>query len=415
MERSAAAARRTDLDLLRILICAAVILAHALLIFAAEPRYHVKSAEPSPGASVLYEFLRITTMPAFFTMAGWAAVVSLRRRGVARFVRERGERVFLPLVVGVVLLGPVIKFIELGQGRDLRMDGFRLVTPLRLDFLTFLPLYFHRLNLLTWSHLWFLAYLFVLSLLLLPLLAWLAAREPSARMPHPAWAYAPALPLVLVLVGCRGYWPFYPSPCSDWANFSYFGLCFGFGAVLAVWPGFETRLTTEAPRLLLLALAAFAGVVLCGESAAGRLFVALTAWGFTAAALGYAGRYRPAQSRLLTYLSEATLPVYIVHHVPVLLLGVAIVPLALPVGVRIVLIWLSATAVSLAGYHWLIRPWRLTRYLTGMHAAANSVTLVSPAAARLRRGANSAGCGASAAAVGSASLTGAAAGRRGSL
>src|SRR3954454_12598916 len=118
MDRRAAGARRTDLDLLRILICAAVILAHALLIFAAEPRYHLKSAEPSACASVLYEILRITTMPAFFTMAGWAAVVSLRRRGVARFVRERGERLVLPLVAGVMLLGPVIKFIELGQGRN---------------------------------------------------------------------------------------------------------------------------------------------------------------------------------------------------------------------------------------------------------------------------------------------------------
>jgi fucose 4-O-acetylase-like acetyltransferase len=372
-DRSAAGARRTDLDLLRILICAAVILAHALLIFAAEPRYHLKSAEPSAFASVLYEFLRITTMPAFFTMAGWAAVVSLRRRGVARFVRERGERVFLPLVVGVVLFGPVIKVIELGQGRDMGLAGFRLVTPLHLDYLTFLPTYFHRINLLTWSHLWFLGYLFVISLLGLPLLTWLAAREPSAAVPHPAWVYAPALPLVLVLVGCGGYWPFFPSLYSDWANFTYFGLCFGFGGVLAVWPGFERRLATEAPRLLLLALAAFAGVVLCGESVAGRLFVAPAAWGFTGAALGYVGRYRPASTKLFTYLNEATLPVYIVHHVPLLLLGLAIVPLALPVATRIVLTWLLATAVSLAIYHFLIRPWRLMRYLMGMHAPANNL------------------------------------------
>jgi hypothetical protein len=376
-------------DLLRILMCAAVILIHALVIFAAEPRYHLKSAEPSMFASVLFELLRITTMPAFFTMAGWAAVVSLRRRGVAHFVRERGERVFLPLVVGVVLLGPVIKFIELRQGRNLGLTGFRLVTPLHQDFLTFLPCYFSRLNLLTWSHLWFLAYLFVMSLLLLPLLAWLAAREPSAAVPHRAWAYVPALPLVLVLVGCGGYWPVFPNLYADWTNFTYFGLCFGFGGVLAVWPGLERRLTAEAPRLLLLALAAFAGVVLCGESVAGRLFVALTAWGFTAAALGYAGRYRPASTRLFTYLSEATLPVYIVHHVPVLLLGLVIVPLALPVAVRIALIWLLATAGSLAIYHCLIRPWRLMRYLTGMHATANNLGLLSLATARSRRDASS--------------------------
>lgn len=372
-QQTAAAARRTDLDLLRILICAAVILAHALLIFAAEPRYHIKSAEPSTVASVLYEFLRISTMPAFFTMAGWAAVVSLRRRGVARFVRDRGERVLLPMLAGVILLGPVLKYIELGQGRDLRPAGPRLVTPPDGDFLSFLPRYFTKFSLVTWSHLWFLGYLFVYSALLLPLLAWLASRVPAARAPRRAWAYAPALPLALVLVGGRGYWPFYPTLYADWTNFTYFALCFGMGGVLAVWPGLEARLGTEAPRLLLLTLAAFSGVVVCGESTAGRLFVALTAWGSTAAALGYAGRYRPEPTRLFSYLSEATSPVYIVHHVPEVLLGLAILPLALPVAVRIVLIWLLATAVSLGIYHWLIRPWGLTRYLTGMPAAANHV------------------------------------------
>ncbi|OAI47274.1 hypothetical protein AYO44_09845 [Planctomycetaceae bacterium SCGC AG-212-F19] len=375
---TSAVGRRTDLDLLRILICGAVILAHALLIFAAESRYHLKSAEPSAGASVLYEFLRITTMAVFFTLAGWAGVGSLRRRGVGRFLRDRVERLLPPLVAGTVLLGPVIKFIELGQGRDLGLHGFRLVIPLRTDFLTFLSMYFRRLNLLTFSHLWFLAYLFMISLLLLPLLRWLAARVPRVAVPHAAWVYAPLLPGAVLLVGCRGYWPFLPNLVSDWTNFAYFALCFGIGALLAVWPGFEARLVTEAPRLLLLSLAAFTGVVLCGESAPGRLCVALTGWGFTGAALGYAARHRPGHTRLLAYLSEATLPVYIVHHVPVLLLGLAIMPLALPVAARIMLIWLFATALSLAIWHWLIRPWRPMRWLTGTALSPVSMRTATP-------------------------------------
>jgi hypothetical protein len=55
-------------------------------------------------------------------------------------------------------------------------------------------------------------------------------------------------------------------------------------------------------------------------------------------------------------------------HVPLLLLGVAVLPLAMPVGVKIVLIWLGATAISLAANHWLIRPWPPIRWLMGMAA-----------------------------------------------
>src|SRR4051794_41668831 len=92
--------RRTDLDLLRILVCGAVILAHALLIFAAEPRYHVKSAEPWAVATILYEGMRISTLAIFFVLAGWSAVASLRRRAAGRYVRDRVARVLVPLFAG---------------------------------------------------------------------------------------------------------------------------------------------------------------------------------------------------------------------------------------------------------------------------------------------------------------------------
>ncbi|TDH60862.1 hypothetical protein E2C06_19770 [Dankookia rubra] len=106
---SAPAARRTDLDLLRSLVCCGlVILAHALLIFAAEPRYHVESAAPWGGATVAYEAMRISTLAIFFTLAGWSAVASLRRRPAGRYVRDRLARVLLPLLAGILLLASVL-------------------------------------------------------------------------------------------------------------------------------------------------------------------------------------------------------------------------------------------------------------------------------------------------------------------
>jgi hypothetical protein len=190
--------------------------------------------------------------------------------------------------------------------------------------------------------------------------------------------YLPALPMAALLVTANGYWPFLPTLIKDWTNFTYFALCFVIGAGIAVWPGFEMRLRTEAPRLLVLMLLAFVGVILCGESAAGRLFVGLTAWGAIGAGLGFAARIKPAATPLFVYLSEASLPVYIVHHVPLLLLGVAVLPLAIPVWFKIVLIWLGATAISLAAYHWLIKSWPPIRWLMGMTAWPPNAVSVSP-------------------------------------
>ncbi|MFC7538397.1 acyltransferase family protein [Siccirubricoccus deserti] len=212
------ARRRTDLDLLRIIVCGGVILAHALLIFAAEPRYHVKSATPWLPATILYEGFRISTLAIFFVLAGWSAVASLRRRAAGRYIRDRAERVLLPLAAGVVVLGPVIKWIELNQGRDLRINGFRLVSPPEISFLEFLPRYLGRLQLLTWSHLWFLAYLFVISLMLLPVLLRLARRPPSQQMPGRAMAFLPAAGLALLVLASSAYWPFLPNLTQDWGT-----------------------------------------------------------------------------------------------------------------------------------------------------------------------------------------------------
>jgi glucan biosynthesis protein C len=366
--------RRTDLDGLRILLCGAIILAHALLIFAAEPRYHVKSVEPSLIASVLYEFLRVTTMAVFFVIAGWAAVTSLRGRSPGHFAKQRVTRLLVPLFAGIASFGTLIKYIELRQGRDIGFHGLRPAEPLQdmlgvtwpAGFFDFFPRNLTRLNLLTWSHLWFLAYLFLISIVLLPLLVWLARRVPSAVVPSALTVYLPALPMAALLVAFDGYWPYLPNLLTDWGNFIYFALCFTIGAMIAAWPGFEVRLHAETPRMLVLMLFAFLGVALCGESAAGRVFVGLTAWGATGAGLGFAARIKPVATPAFTYLAEAALPVYIVHHAPLLLLGVAVLPLAAPVWIEVVVIWLGATAVALAAYHWLIRPWPPMRWLMGM-------------------------------------------------
>jgi hypothetical protein len=172
--------------------------------------------------------------------------------------------------------------------------------------------------------------------------------------------------MALLVVATNGYWPFLPNLVTDWPNFSYYALCFGTGAVIAAWPGFEARLAREAPRLSVLMLLAFAGLTYFGESAAGRLLVALTAWGAIGAALGFASRLKPVATPVVAYLTDATMPVYIVHHAPLLLIGMLLLPMALPVWLKIVVIATAASALSLAAYHWLIRPWPPVRWSMGM-------------------------------------------------
>jgi peptidoglycan/LPS O-acetylase OafA/YrhL len=359
-------ARRNDLDALRILVCTAIILSHALLIFGADPYYHLKSATPSRGATIVFDFVRATSLVLFFVMAGWSAVASLRRRSSYQFLIERATRLLVPLVIGTASIGSIIKYIELSHGTDLGLDGVQSIDPIREGFFEFFPSNLMEVETITWSHLWFLAYLLLYSILLLPFLALLARETPRFIEPLALTVYFPVIPMAILLIATNGYWKFLPNLVTDWANFSYFALCFGIGAGIAVWPGFEARLNKDAARLLVVLAFCFAGMVYFGDSATGRLFVALTGWTGTGAAFGFASRIDPVATPAFSYLAEATMPVFIVHHVPVLLLGVFLLPMALPIWVKILSIWLGATVVSVAIYHWLIRPWSLVRWSMGM-------------------------------------------------
>ena len=360
--------RRTDLDLLRVAACFAIIMAHAVLIFTAEPRYHIKSAEPRLVANVLYEALRIGTLPLFFALSGWGSVVALRRRSAGRFLRDRAERVLLPLVAGMLILGPFIKFIERSQGRNIGVTGWRLVEPLQIGFLEFLTNYWGRLNLLTWSHLWFLAYLFIISIALLPLLQYLARRVPSDAMPGRALAFLPAPALALLVVAGSGYWPNLPNLVQDWGSLLFYAGCVGMGAWLAAWPGFEARLRQDAPLFLALAVAGFAIIIAMGQTTLGRVGVGLCAWGAIGASFGYAGRHAPAPSAVLNWLGESTMAVYVLHHLPVLAIAAWLLPLAIPDTLKVIVIVLGATAASLLAYRFLVQPFATPRILIGMDA-----------------------------------------------
>ena len=366
--------RRIDIDVLRILLCGVIILVHALAIFAFEPHYHLKSATPSPAASFLFDFLRAAAISSWFVVAGWSAVASLRERSPGRFAKDRVTRLLVPLVFCIVIFGSIIKYIELNDGRDMGFHGFREAESmqgiLQIDppiyYFNFFPYNLTRMPLMTWSHLWFLAYLFLISMMLLPLLVRLARRVPKTEMPSAFWVYIPVMPMAALLVTFHGYWPYFPNLIMDWTNFSYFALCFALGTGFAAWPGFEARLRAEAPRLLALMLVGFIGLVLFGESTPGRAFIALIAWGGVGAGFGFMHRLNPARTLASAYLSKATLPVYIIHHVPLLLISILLLPLAVPGWLKIVAIWLVTMAISLAAYHCLIRPWAPARWVMGM-------------------------------------------------
>ncbi len=403
-------ARRTDIDSLRILATFLLFPFHVAMVFSPAPFYHVRNDDLSLLALVFTGFVSLWHMPMFFFLAGWSAIASLRGRGANTFARKRVTRLLVPLVVACVLFAPAIKWIELRGGQDLNHRGlfvapelapsFDSVLPQRLPPMTpfdetfgeFLPTFFTDLDRFTWSHLWFVAYLFTLSLVWLPLLARLAdqrdqhATEGDSRFAPArhgrAIVYLPIVPLAAIQVVLRPYWPGVQNLYDDWANVAYYSTYLLLGALLCARPTYERIVDREWRRALAVSTVALIALLtaVLGVLKSEPIVLALTAvagWSFVIFLLGASRQLSLRPSAALAYLSEASMPIYVLHQPAIVILAWVVVGWPLGPLAKFTLILAGSVAMALLVYHLFVRRMRSLRLAFGMKPLAGKLQPVA--------------------------------------
>ncbi len=381
--------RRYDIDWLRVFATYMLFVYHVGMVFNPAPFYHIRNADLSFGMLVVCGFIGLWHMPLFFLLAGWSIPGSLRERGGAGFARERLYKLGLPLVVGCLLFGPPIKYLELKSGLDLGAAGLRVAPqwqasfrplflhdlatapPFTESYLTFLPRFFTFAR-FTWMHLWFLAYLLTFSLLYQPLLRRLARAGDLVPRAGAALVYLPVVPLTIIQLTLRERWPGIQNLYDDWANVAYYTTYLFAGAVLACSPALERVVEREWPRALALGLAttllllgALLGlyparfIVLAGTAVAG--------WCLVLVIVGAGHRFLAFDTPALRYLAASAFPVYVLHQAAIVIPGYFIVQLPLGIAAKLVLLLATAVALTLAAYHFVVRRFAAVAFLFAAH------------------------------------------------
>jgi uncharacterized protein (DUF2147 family)/fucose 4-O-acetylase-like acetyltransferase len=398
--------RREDIDALRIGATYLLFVFHTAMIFNPAPFYHIRNDELSFVMLVVCGFISLWHMPLFFLLAGWATHASLRRRGRAGYVRERVSKLLVPLIAGVILFGPAIKYLELRSGLDLSHTGlrvapvlqgsFRVVIPNGLGvappfdetFLEFLPTFFTRLDRFSWSHLWFVAYLFTFSLVFVPFLPWLA-RQATRLTRTRAWlVYVPIVPLALIQLTLRERWPGIQNLYDDWANVAYYTVYFLAGFVAGAEPRLERTAHAESRRALVIALSATAMLLLAVLKVFTATWLvlagsAIAGWCLNIVILGLGERLRRAWGSALPYLRDSAFPVYVLHQAAIVVPGYFLIQLPLGIAAKFLLVLSVALLSALALYHFVVRPWEPVAVLFGAHVTRTPPRIVAPAAAAM--------------------------------
>ncbi|MGB9845675.1 acyltransferase family protein [Methanothermobacter tenebrarum] len=154
--------RKYYLDNLRWLIILLLFPYHVLLIYSNIGSYYFHA-----GNSVIANTFILSLAPWFmqllFTIAGIATYYSLKKRSASEYLKERISKLLIPTVAGMILVIPVsVYFGSLYSGYTGSFLDFWL------DFFThWLP---NLKSGILIGHLWFLLYLFIVSLIALPII-----------------------------------------------------------------------------------------------------------------------------------------------------------------------------------------------------------------------------------------------------
>ena len=157
--------RRYDLDWLRVIAFAILMLFHTGMAFSSYD-WHVKNFESSALIDWLIMFFHQWRMPLLFFISGAAVWFAMEKYPTWRYLRERHTRLLVPLLFGMsVVIPPQVYCERLYQGQTYS------------SFLDFYPTIFtsgsYPQGNLSWHHLWYVPYIWAFSMITLPLFAWL--------------------------------------------------------------------------------------------------------------------------------------------------------------------------------------------------------------------------------------------------
>lgn len=373
------------LDWLRVLLILGVFLYHALHPFDSTIEWHIKNDEQSIFVMIFLILILPWGLPLFFLVAGAGSRFSLRRRSNRQYIRERVFRLAIPFVVGSIVLTPFQKYLEaLHKGT---YEG---------SFAGYLPEMWGDISPSTWFspltltelglHLWFLAFLFLFSVLAVPIFNWFKGESGRSFI---AWlgrlvdarggVLLFVIPLTLLRVGIQ---PLFPEE-HGWLDFVYSFAFFVMGYVIYSDERFLPAIRRDRWLLLICGLLGMAGGGAMGAIAGDELFewtetftmpwsiivmltFALTAWGWGLFVLDLARAHLNSPSRLLTYGSETIMPFYLLHQPVIILIAYWVVQWDTGILAKAVVVVVGSLLVTVGLIEALVRPFRPIRTLFGM-------------------------------------------------
>jgi glucan biosynthesis protein C len=380
--------RRYDVDWLRIIAMLAVFIYHCTRFFDPEG-WHLKNPEQSELLFISMRGLIWTwSMELFFLLSGVGTWYSLGSRRAGAYIWERVKRLLIPLyTAGLFVLLPIQLYFELFTN-----SGYSG------NFWQFIPRYFARLNLpgiTQWpstllpipfsGHLWFLQYLFLISLLSLPLLLYLKSEQGQRLVARLAgWCdsrggiFLLVIPMSLAIIVFRVLF----KGRFSWADLLWYAIFFVIGYMMAADKRFTVSVRRHGWICLVLWIVGFGGAGLMvlalgydpypGKEPFSLVFVlfqivwSITSWSAVVFVLSIGARYLNTNNKFLVYGNEAVLPFYLFHQTIILCVGWYVIRWDMGILIKLLIIAGISFPLIMILYELFVRRFNIVRFFFGM-------------------------------------------------
>lgn len=357
--------RRYDLDWLRIIAFGLLIFYHVGMFYVTWD-FHVKSSRASEAIEPLMLLTNPWRLTLLFLISGAATRFMADKMKPGALTWARMGRLWPPLLLAVFVIVPPQSYYEIVEALQAMPAAVAAQYPLALDnfYVKYATASGHWcdadgcLTTPTYNHMWFVAYLILYTLALIPLLP-LLRRAPKAVGALISGVGFILTPWLVMFALRATLFPIFDETHDfreDWyAHAMYFGaFLFGF-AIAKHEPFFERAVAWRWPALGI-AVACWAATVAYYASYPGdalppewlRLIMRgvreLDAWCAIVAAIGFAHRYlRHADGPLRQMLTQAIFPFYLIHQTIIVVAGHYLDELQLPLWIEAPLL-IGATA-----------------------------------------------------------------------
>jgi hypothetical protein len=388
--------RRHDIDALRALAFGLLILYHVGMVYVSDWGFHIKSTHQWDWLQWPMVSVNRWRMPLIFMLSGIALALAgpgLRPdHGLSGFALRRTYRLLLPLIFGMLLIVPVQAYCEAVVNGAVE-PGF---AAFMFRYLQLRPWpeggFAGASHGVTWNHLWYIAYLWVYTVLLLAALSvrrtgfgtWLA----SSRLMPASWhglalVVVPALYFTACLYWLQPRFPETHALTDDWFAHAKYFAAFLLGFALARDERFWTRIDRmrwwtlglaglSLAVYLVLRLAAFGLLDVNWDAlpdwnrhAISRAAHGLYLWAALLTILAFARRWLNRPFRWLPRANEAVYPWYILHQSLIVPLVYVLTPLALAGWLEFALVLGTTVYGCLLIHELLIRRSAVLRPLFG--------------------------------------------------